>query len=69
MDKLFNMAHQRISTIVIGTSLCILVSMLIRPIWAGKDLYNLIIRNMDKLANSIDGTFAIICWLLGYTFF
>ncbi|KAH9774970.1 Aluminum-activated malate transporter 10 [Citrus sinensis] len=58
VDKLFNMAHQRISTIVIGTSLCILVSMLIRPIWAGKDLYNLIIRNMDKLANSIDGSVA-----------
>ncbi|KDO76671.1 hypothetical protein CISIN_1g011750mg [Citrus sinensis] len=62
VDKLFNMAHQRISTIVIGTSLCILVSMLIRPIWAGKDLYNLIIRNMDKLANSIDGLANFARW-------
>ncbi|KAJ4711827.1 putative Aluminum activated malate transporter family protein [Melia azedarach] len=58
VEKLFDLAHQRISTIIIGTTLCILVSMLICPIWAGKDLYNLIIRNMDKLANSLDGCVA-----------
>ncbi|CAK7335798.1 unnamed protein product [Dovyalis caffra] len=55
VDKLFNMAHQRMSTIIIGTSLCILVTMLICPIWAGQELHNLISRNMDKLANALDG--------------
>ncbi|KAL5747704.1 hypothetical protein ACOSP7_024720 [Xanthoceras sorbifolium] len=55
MDKLFDMAHQRLSTIVIGTALCILVTTLICPIWAGKELYVLINKNMDKLANSLDG--------------
>lgn len=55
VDKLFVLAHQRISTIIIGTSLCIILSMLICPIWAGQELHVLICRNMDKLANSLDG--------------
>ncbi|KAI5601199.1 hypothetical protein BDE02_01G076700 [Populus trichocarpa] len=55
VDKLFDMAHQRISTIIIGTSLCIFVTMFICPIWAGEELHILISRNMDKLANSLDG--------------
>lgn len=57
VDKLFDMAHQRIFTIIIGTSLCILVSMIIYPIWAGKELYRIITRNMDKLADSLDGKY------------
>ncbi|KAJ7952193.1 Aluminum-activated malate transporter [Quillaja saponaria] len=58
VDKLLEMAHQRISTIIIGTCLCILVTMLICPIWAGQELHALITRNMDKLANSLDGCVA-----------
>lgn len=54
VEKLIDMAHQRLSTIIIGTSICILISMLICPIWAGEELYRLIICNMDKLANSLD---------------
>jgi hypothetical protein len=55
VDKLFALAHQRISTIIIGTCLCILVTMFICPIWAGQELHALICRNMDKLAGSLDG--------------
>ncbi|KAF5734959.1 hypothetical protein HS088_TW15G00458 [Tripterygium wilfordii] len=55
VDELLDMAHERISTIIVGTSLCILVSMLICPIWAGGELHALINRNMDKLANSLEG--------------
>ncbi|PON92835.1 Aluminum-activated malate transporter [Trema orientale] len=58
VDKLFDMAHQRLSTIIIGTSLCIVIIMIICPIWAGQELYMLITRNMDKLANSLDGCVA-----------
>lgn len=57
VDELFSLAHQRMSTIIIGTALCILVSMIIYPIWAGKELYTIITRNMDKLANSLDGKY------------
>ncbi|KAF9685971.1 hypothetical protein SADUNF_Sadunf03G0110100 [Salix dunnii] len=55
VEKLFDLAHQRLSTIIIGTSLCVLVTMLICPIWAGQELHALISRNMDKLADSLDG--------------
>lgn len=56
VPQLFEMAHQRLSTIFIGTSLCITITMLICPIWAGQELHTLITLNMDKLANSLDGS-------------
>ncbi|KAK1258387.1 Aluminum-activated malate transporter 10 [Acorus gramineus] len=55
VDKLFDLAQQRLSTIAIGTSMCIFISILVFPVWAGTDLHRLIIRNMDKLAESLDG--------------
>ena len=55
VDKLFDMAHYRMSTIIVGTSLCILVSMLICPFWAGQKLHSQMFHNMEKLANSLDG--------------
>ncbi|KAB5564649.1 hypothetical protein DKX38_004703 [Salix brachista] len=55
VEELFDLAHQRLSTIIIGTSLCVLVTVLICPIWAGQELNALISRNMDKLADSLDG--------------
>ncbi|GMI76444.1 hypothetical protein like AT4G00910 [Hibiscus trionum] len=55
VDKLFDMARNRVSTIIIGTSLCILVIMFVCPIWSGQELHSLIVRNMDKLADSLDG--------------
>ncbi|KEH42891.1 putative aluminum-activated malate transporter [Medicago truncatula] len=58
IDELFDMAQQRISTIIIGTSLCIIVSMIIRPVWAGLELYVLVTGNLDKLANSLEGCVA-----------
>ncbi|CAK8572197.1 unnamed protein product [Lathyrus sativus] len=58
IDELFDVAKARISTILIGTSSCIIVSLIIRPVWAGLDLYVLVIRNFDKLADSIQGCVA-----------
>ncbi|KAL8266655.1 hypothetical protein R6Q59_003999 [Mikania micrantha] len=54
VDHLLNVAHERVSTIIIGTCLCIITSMLIFPIWAGSELHHLIPRNMDKIAKSLD---------------
>ncbi|CAN1177972.1 Aluminum-activated malate transporter 10 [Linum perenne] len=56
VEELFDLAHQRLATIIIGTSFCILITMFICPIWAGQELHSLILRNMDKLANSLDGS-------------
>ncbi|KAK4788299.1 hypothetical protein SAY86_019618 [Trapa natans] len=58
VDKLIDMARQRVSTILIGTSLCFITSMLICPIWAGDELHNLTHRNIDKLASSLEGCIA-----------
>ncbi|KAI6707782.1 hypothetical protein NL676_010744 [Syzygium grande] len=58
LDKLVGMAHQRLSTIAIGTSLCILISMFVSPIWAGDELHQLIHGNMEKLAESLEGCVA-----------
>ncbi|GAB4844622.1 hypothetical protein Ancab_038023 [Ancistrocladus abbreviatus] len=55
VDKLFMMAHQRVSTIAIGTSLCVLISMLFSPVWAGTQLHQQIIHNLENLAGSLQG--------------
>lgn len=57
VDELFNLAQQRISTIIIGTSLCIIVSTAVLPVWAGLELHVLVTGNLDKLANSLQGQF------------
>ncbi|RZC69637.1 hypothetical protein C5167_032758 [Papaver somniferum] len=49
VDKLFDLAQQRLSTIAIGTALCLLVSMLICPVWAGKDLHDLIHSRYSRI--------------------
>ncbi|KAI8024853.1 Aluminum-activated malate transporter 10 [Camellia lanceoleosa] len=55
VDRLFAMAHHRVATIVSGTTICILTSMIFCPVWAGNELHFLINRNMEKLADSLDG--------------
>lgn len=54
VEDLLSVAHERLSTIIIGTCFCIIISMLIFPVWAGMELHLLIARNMDKLAKSLD---------------
>lgn len=55
VDELVMLAQQRVSTIAIGISLCILVSMLFWPVWAGDKLHNQTISNLEKLAISLEG--------------
>ncbi|KAJ8527052.1 hypothetical protein K7X08_029529 [Anisodus acutangulus] len=52
--NLLDMAHERVSTIIIGASLCVITSILIFPIWAGEELHKLVISNLEKLAESLD---------------
>ncbi|KAG5593467.1 hypothetical protein H5410_043981 [Solanum commersonii] len=54
IENLLNMAHERVSTIIIGASLCVITSILIFPIWAGEELHKLVISNLEKLAESLD---------------
>ena len=55
VENLLKMAHQRLSTIVIGCALCFVINVVAFPIWAGDDLHNSIIRNMEELAGSLQG--------------
>ncbi|KAL5138992.1 Aluminum-activated malate transporter 10 [Glycine soja] len=53
VDELLVMAQYRVCTIIIGSIMCIIVSVIIRPIWAGFELFVLVTGNLDKLANSL----------------
>jgi len=55
IENLFEMAHQRIATILIGCALCFLINVYPFPIWAGDDLHNSIIHNLEGLAGSVEG--------------
>lgn len=57
VEQLLTLAQQRLSTIAIGICICLLVCVLICPVWAGQELHLLIVRNMEKLADSLEGMF------------
>ncbi|XP_002884858.2 aluminum-activated malate transporter 8 [Arabidopsis lyrata subsp. lyrata] len=54
-DEILIMAYQRLSTILIGGTICILVSIFICPVWAGEDLHKMIANNINKLAKYLEG--------------
>ncbi|KAH7692383.1 Aluminum-activated malate transporter protein [Dioscorea alata] len=58
VEHLVTMAQQRLSTIAIGVSICFCICIFICPVWAGGDLHFLIVRNMEKLATSLEGLVA-----------
>lgn len=55
VNEISELAFQRLLTIFIGTSFCILISIFFYPTWAGAELHRLIYQNLEKLADSLDG--------------
>ncbi|KAF8403376.1 hypothetical protein HHK36_011478 [Tetracentron sinense] len=55
VDEILELAHQRLSTILIGCASCVAVSIFICPVWAGEDLHNLVALNMEKLGSFLEG--------------
>ncbi|KAG6595153.1 Aluminum-activated malate transporter 8, partial [Cucurbita argyrosperma subsp. argyrosperma] len=55
VEKILELAHQRLSTILIGGATCIFISLFICPVWAGESLHNIIVSNIEKLANYLEG--------------
>ncbi|CAK9320213.1 unnamed protein product [Citrullus colocynthis] len=55
VEKIVELAHQRLSTILIGGATCIFISLFICPVWAGETLHNTIASNIEKLANYLEG--------------
>ncbi|PKA47830.1 Aluminum-activated malate transporter 10 [Apostasia shenzhenica] len=54
IGKLLEIAIRRSLTIALGSSICVLVSMVIYPIWAGEELQLLLAGNLHKLASSLE---------------
>ncbi|XP_042502966.1 aluminum-activated malate transporter 8 [Macadamia integrifolia] len=55
VDKIIELAHQRLSTIIIGGLTCVTVSIFICPVWAGEDLHHMVAQNMEKIACFLEG--------------
>ncbi|XWS59383.1 hypothetical protein CRYUN_Cryun08bG0117100 [Craigia yunnanensis] len=55
VDELVVLAHQRLSTIIMGGATCMLISIFICPVWAGEDLHKAVASNLEKLATYLEG--------------
>ncbi|XWS56159.1 hypothetical protein CRYUN_Cryun09bG0062300 [Craigia yunnanensis] len=55
VDELVVLAHQRLTTIIIGGATCMLISIFICPVWAGEDLHKTVASNLEKLATYLEG--------------
>ena len=59
-DEILDLAHKRLSTIFVGASTCVIVSIFVCPVWAGEDLHNLVADHLEKLGNFLEGTVLIL---------
>ncbi|KAK8502203.1 hypothetical protein V6N13_122636 [Hibiscus sabdariffa] len=55
VDELVVLAHQRLSTIILGGATCMLISIFICPVWAGEELHKAVASNLEKLAIYLEG--------------
>ncbi|KAM3266305.1 hypothetical protein P3L10_003299 [Capsicum annuum] len=55
IEDILQFAQRRITTILIGVSTVMVISMVVHPVWAGEDLVKLVSVNLEKLANSLEG--------------
>ncbi|KAL9153622.1 hypothetical protein ABFS82_10G061300 [Erythranthe guttata] len=55
VNHILQMSHQRLATVLMGGAACILISIFVCPVWAGRDLHNLVAENIEKLADFLDG--------------
>lgn len=54
--EILKLAQTRVLTIIIGGSICVIVCILICPVWAGEDLHKFVAQNMDELGSFLEGT-------------
>ncbi|XP_057807465.1 aluminum-activated malate transporter 2-like [Salvia miltiorrhiza] len=53
-DVVFDMAYRRLTTILIGGCVAVLVCIFVRPVWAGQDLHRHTAANIEKLASYLE---------------
>ncbi|KAK6163641.1 hypothetical protein DH2020_000505 [Rehmannia glutinosa] len=54
-DEVLDMAHRRLSTILIGGSATVFICIFICPVWAGADLHKITASNIEKLGIFLEG--------------
>ncbi|XP_059281464.1 aluminum-activated malate transporter 8-like [Lycium ferocissimum] len=54
-DKYLEVVKQRMSAVMVSVATVMVISMVIRPVWAGEDLHKHISANLEKLASFLDG--------------
>ncbi|KAF2308750.1 hypothetical protein GH714_015576 [Hevea brasiliensis] len=54
VSNVLKIAHERFYTIAIGCGICLLMSLLVFPIWSGEDLHNSTVSKLEGLAKSIE---------------
>ncbi|KAE8700898.1 Aluminum-activated malate transporter 8 [Hibiscus syriacus] len=54
VNELVVLAHQRLSTIIMGGATCMLISIFVCPVWAGEDLHKAVSTNLEKLATYLE---------------
>lgn len=67
-DVVLDMAHRRLSTVLIGGFATVLVCILVRPVWAGEDLHKLTASNIDKLGCFLEGRHIFQQLIINYIF-
>ncbi|OMO98037.1 Aluminum-activated malate transporter [Corchorus capsularis] len=48
-EQVLKIAHERASTIIVGSCISVLVCVCVCPVWVGEDLHNSVSANMEKL--------------------
>lgn len=54
-EEVMQLARERLTTIVMGFVICIFISLLVFPIWAGDELHDSLTSKFEHLARSIEG--------------
>ncbi|KAI3860333.1 hypothetical protein MKW92_003685 [Papaver armeniacum] len=54
-DEILEIAHKRVSTIIIGCLTCVIMSIFVFPVWAGHDFHKMVARNIEKQADFLQG--------------
>ncbi|KZV14710.1 aluminum-activated malate transporter 8-like [Dorcoceras hygrometricum] len=55
VTEILQLAHQRLSTILIGGAICMMISVFVRPVWAGQDLHDQVATDIENLASYLEG--------------
>nr|AQQ72607.1 zinc/iron transporter [Medicago truncatula] len=53
--EIIDTAQDRVTTILVGGLISVLVNIFLCPVWAGGDLHNLASKNIEKLGNFLEG--------------